>query len=195
MPILEVSDFLSLYFYYGFFMKFIRSIQIRKFRSIKSITNGFYPDSLTLLVGNNDHGKSNILRSLNLFFNGETDYGAPFRFDDDYCFMADSGTGTRREVRIDLTIDPPSDRFRNAEPIRWTKKWKMDGSVIEARTVISTGEDLSRSSNIYKWMDKIRYRYVPAVKGKEYFSILMSLLHDVLSESYEDDLGEQGQRF
>ena len=94
-------------------MQIIRSVEIRKFRSIKSVTgtSKFNPTHLNVIVGKNDQGKSNVLRALNLFFNNETDSGVAFRFDDDYCYRANTGTGTRREVRIDLVIDPPKARF------------------------------------------------------------------------------------
>lgn len=176
-------------------MQIIKSIQIRKFRSIKSLTRDLAPSHLNILVGQNDKGKSNILRALNLFFNNETDAGQQFRFEDDYCYHADTGTGTRREIRIDLEIDPPKGRFKHAKPLRWTKHWKRDGSIIEERVVIETGDALSASNNVSKWLDKLRYRYVPAIKGKDYFTLLMGELHDVLHEAHQDVLSTQGEEF
>lgn len=176
-------------------MQIIKSIQIRKFRSIKSLTRDLMPSHLNIFVGQNDKGKSNILRALNLFFNNETDAGQAFRFEDDYCYHADTGTGTRREIRIDLEIDPPRGRFKHAKPLRWTKHWKRDGSIIQERVVIETGEKLSASNNVSKWLDKLRYRYVPAIKGKDYFTILMGELHDVLNEAHRDVLAHQGEEF
>lgn len=176
-------------------MEIITSVQIRKFRSIKSLVRGFNPTHLNILVGQNDQGKSNILRALNLFFNNETDIGQAFRFDDDYCFHANTGTGTRREIRIDLTITPPRRRFKHARPLKWVKKWRRDGSIDEKRIYIDTNEELSPRNNVSKWMDKLRYRYVPAIKGQEYFSNLMGELHDVLHEAHETVLTEQGEEF
>ncbi|MBE4043191.1 ATP-binding protein, partial [Vibrio parahaemolyticus] len=177
-------------------MEIIQSIQIRKFRSLKSMTNKeLLVTDLNIFVGHNDQGKSNILRALNLFFNNETDMGARFRFNEDYCFHANKGKGTRVEVRIDLVINPPKHRFKHAKPLLWTKKWKQDGSIIETRRYIETGDELSQKDNVYKWLDKIRYRYVPAVKGQDYFSNLMGELHDVLNEAHENILNSQGEDF
>lgn len=176
-------------------MQIIQSIEVRKFRSIKWLGYKFIASDMTILVGQNDNGKSNILRALNLFFNGETDRGQLFRFEDDYCYHADSGTGTRKEVRIDIVINPPSHRFKNARPVKWVKQWKRDGSVVEGRYYLSDGKELSRSENISKWMDKIAYRYVPAVKGKEYFNSLMGELYDVLNEAHSDVLKNQSSGF
>lgn len=173
-------------------MKILHSIEIKKFRSIKSIGRELSVSDLNIIVGQNDNGKSNILKALNLFFNKETDPGSAFRFDDDYCYHANSGTGTRREIRIDLIIDPPAHRFKNAKRLRWRKQWKQDGSIIESRIFWDDGSEISRSDNVYKWLDKIKYRYVPAVKGKDYFNSLMGELYDVLSEAHGDVLQNQG---
>lgn len=57
----------------------IKSIHVENFRSIKSIDAEL--SQLAIFVGKNDCGKSNILRALNLFFNGETNPGVEFAFD------------------------------------------------------------------------------------------------------------------
>ena len=176
-------------------MEIIKSIKIRKFRSIKSLTKNLNPKNLNVFVGQNDRGKSNVLRALNLFFTGMTDAGTPFRFDDDYCYHANTGKGTRWEIRIDLIIQPPEARFKHAKPVLWTKRWKRDGSVVEEKTEAATGKALAATNNVSKWLNKIRYRYVPAIKGPEYFSMLMGELHDVLHESHGQVLKNQGQGF
>lgn len=48
------------------FMQFIKQIDIRKFRSINGLTKIKTTD-LNIFVGQNDQGKSNVLRALNLF--------------------------------------------------------------------------------------------------------------------------------
>lgn len=176
-------------------MEIIKTIEIRKFRSIKSLTSELHPTDLNIFVGRNDQGKSNILRALNLFFNNETEIGQPFRFEDDYCYHANKGTGTRIEVRIDLIIEPPRNRFKDAKLLRWTKKWKRDGIIVEDRIFVNNGQKIASQSNIYRWLDKLKYRYVPAIKGAEYFSTLMGELHDVLNESHSEELQRQGERF
>ena len=176
-------------------MEIIKSVQIRKFRSLTSITKGLDLSHLNIFVGQNDQGKSNVLRALNLFFNSETDMGARFRFAEDYCYHSSTGKGARHEIRIDLYISPPEHRFKNAELVHWTKKWKKDGSVVEERKFYQSGKVLNPSENIYKWLDKIRYRYIPAIKGQNYFSSLMGELHDVLNEAHEAVLSSQGEDF
>ncbi len=55
-------------------MKLIQQIKIENFRSIEieTIQN---VGEFNILVGKNSSGKSNVLRALNLFFNGEVEPG------------------------------------------------------------------------------------------------------------------------
>src|SRR3546814_246301 len=159
-------------------MSFIKTVRIRNFRSIRDAE--FDVGNLNIFVGQNDAGKSNILRALNLFFNGDTDYGQPFRFDFDYSKSAVAGKGKAQEVAIDLIMLPPPKRFSNAEPILWRKRWRRDGTRHDEPIFVKGGREIGPRSNIVNWLDKLIFRYVPAVKGEEYFSKLMGELHDVL---------------
>ncbi len=176
-------------------MQIIKFLEIKNFRSIKSTSTPIELSDLNILVGQNDNGKSNILRALNLFFNNQTDVDQDFRFGEDYCYHANSGTGSRREIKISITIEPPKSRFKNADTVKWTKRWKLDGSIIEDRIYVRSNKDLASSDNISKWLDKLKYRYVPAIKGREYFNALMGELHDVLNEAHGTLMANQGQGF
>lgn len=64
----------------------ITSIRIKNFRSIKNAL--IKVKDMNIFVGLNDVGKSNVLKALNLFFNGNTDYDTPFDFKKDFsCFL------------------------------------------------------------------------------------------------------------
>lgn len=65
----------------GFVTATIRLIRIENFRSIRSLEADL--SRFAIFVGKNDSGKSNILRALNLFFNGYTNPGTEFSFDED----------------------------------------------------------------------------------------------------------------
>ena len=65
-------------------MQIIDKIEINYFRSVYSITLNKCND-VNVIVGSNDAGKSNILKSLNLFFNNETDPHQDFDFLRDLC--------------------------------------------------------------------------------------------------------------
>ena len=69
-------------------MRIIEKIEIKSFRSFcnrKGDKSEIYKISdLNIFSGSNDSGKSNILRALNLFFNGQTSPGRFFSFEQDY---------------------------------------------------------------------------------------------------------------
>ena len=62
----------------------IKTIQIKNFRSIR--TAKIDCRNMNILVGQNDVGKSNVLKALNLFFNGKTDYETEFDFKHDFSY-------------------------------------------------------------------------------------------------------------
>jgi len=64
-------------------MKFITNIHIEGFRSIREADTTLDAD-LTAFAGLNNSGKSNVLRSLNAFFNDETDSGQSLNVGRDY---------------------------------------------------------------------------------------------------------------
>ena len=62
----------------------IKSIRIKNFRSIRNEL--IEAKNMNIFVGLNDAGKSNVLKALNLFFNGQTDYGVMFDFKKDFSY-------------------------------------------------------------------------------------------------------------
>lgn len=69
-------------------MKIIRQIEIKNFRSFGNRKRESYKvyktTDLNIVSGANDSGKSNILRALNLFFNGHTNLNEFFDFERDF---------------------------------------------------------------------------------------------------------------
>ena len=64
-------------------MQLIKSVEIKYLRSIHRLRLSTLGD-LTVFSGANDVGKSNLLRSLNLFFNNEVDWRQPIDFYQDF---------------------------------------------------------------------------------------------------------------
>ena len=64
----------------------IKRIKIKNFRSIVDLD--LKVKKMNIFVGLNDVGKSNVLKALNLFFNGETEPGALYDFEADYSKFA-----------------------------------------------------------------------------------------------------------
>ncbi len=69
-------------------MKLIKQIEIKNFRSFGNRKKESYKvykvTDLNIISGANDSGKSNILRALNLFFNGQTNLNEFFNFERDF---------------------------------------------------------------------------------------------------------------
>src|SRR3546814_18243751 len=68
-------------------------------------------DGHTVFIGKNSSGKSNVLRALNLFFNGETSPGLPVDFDVDLHFRPSRRQKKIIEVTVGFSL-PVGFRFR-----------------------------------------------------------------------------------
>src|SRR3546814_6407704 len=74
-------------------------------------------DGHTVFIGKNSSGKSNVLRALNLFFNGETSPGLPVDFDVDLHFRPSRRQKKIIEVTVGFSL-PLGIRFRQGlEPL------------------------------------------------------------------------------
>lgn len=170
-------------------MKIIESIRIKYYRSILNTTRGnqthLVTSDLNIIVGSNDAGKSNYLRALNLFFNNNSEQGTPFCFWTDY---SNQRHGIRREenrIEIELIINPPKKQsFKNNGRVSWLKVWK-EGSIIpyeKIKYLDGSSFTSNKRSSYYKWLKKIKFRYIPAIKSEQYFNDLMYDLYDVLQK-------------
>ena len=161
-------------------MKIIKSVRIENFRSFSKIGEVLHPQDLNIIVGKNDIGKSNFLKALNLFFNGETEIGNLFRFVDDYSKYATVAKKKAKEIKIEITFNTP-DRFKNKENLVWTKVWREEG-LFKDTLLDENRKEPEKRNGAPQWVRKIHYNYVPAIRGNEYFNYLMGELHDVLGE-------------
>jgi energy-coupling factor transporter ATP-binding protein EcfA2 len=171
----------------------IVSVRIQNFRSIVKMTKeDFTPNNLNIIVGNNDMGKSNLLKALNLFFNNQTDLDKPYRFEDDFSFYAQTGKGKAKEILIELVLQPP---FANTKQVVWKKTWRQEqNTAFENEYKYIDKTDIGKS-NTRQWLNKLIFEYVPAVKGQTYFSHLMGKLHDVLNKVYENKFKTDSSKF
>lgn len=144
----------------------IQKIHIKNFRSIVDETIEL--SDFNCFVGKNDSGKSNVLKALNLFFNGETDYNTNFDFNSDYSKFAKRGAKQAREITIELDVVVP-ESFKETGIKTWSKTWRADG--LHDNNFSSLFGAGSRGSTLF---NRIRYLYIPAVKSSEYFKSLLS---------------------
>ena len=175
-------------------MLMITGIEIRNFRSIGRMKLNC--EDITTFIGENDAGKSNILRALNLFFNNETDYGHPFDFKHDWNRNAKEVRGKPNEIRIALTLRLPSGYIRPNLPkfVRWEKSWREFG-LKNSKQQYENKKRFTARSRIPSLLSGIRFLYVPAVKDRNFFARLQGDLYEVLAEVEDNDLRESARYF
>ncbi len=169
----------------------ITAVHIQNFRSIASFKNAV--SDLNVFVGQNDEGKSNFLRALDLFFNHAREGGFDLVWDRDYCRYASERKGRAKEITVELEVTPPIS-FSKREPILWRKVWRRDG--LHAESIKHVGGDpLSPKSKLAPFLRSMRFDYVPAIKSPEFFGALLSSLHDMLEATVEEKVRSASRAF
>lgn len=181
-------------------MLLIRKVKIRYFRSVYTAALEKC-DSLNVISGSNDAGKSNILKALNLFFNGNTDWNTPFDFYND--FSVQRLEQVRKEtvkgkqfVSIDVDFERPVN-YKHSLPQTFTvtRTWLRDSGryteshnleyLANRKALPSTFETAKRF--LSQFLNRIHFEYVPAVKDRAYFAHLLSTLQARLLDSPLDN--------
>lgn len=174
----------------------IKNILIKNFRSIHSLT--IDSNALTTFVGPNDVGKSNLLRALNLFFNGYTDHGIPFSFDKDFNKYAKPGTNKAKQIEIELTIALPVSFQKQGKPnlVTWKKVWREGGLHLPLlKQRYTDGSEFSSYSKIPTFLERLAFYYVPAIKDRHFFTDLQGQMYDILAEAAESTLRDSAKDF
>ncbi len=168
----------------------IQKVHIKNFRSIVDETIDF--TDFNCFVGKNDSGKSNVLKALNLFFNDETDFNMPFDFERDYSQFAKRGQKQAKEISIALDIMVPNTFIEHGIKT-WKKTWRVDGLNSD-----NIDKLFNRASRGTTWLQRIQYRYVPAVKSNDYFKTLLEDLYESMTDAANSALkdlnGEYSKR-
>lgn len=169
----------------------ITKIEIRNFRSARNLS--LSPGTLAVLVGKNDSGKSNILRALNLFFNGKTVPSKELDFNTDHNIF-NQPNRRAKEISVKLEISmPESYRATNGDYVIWERRWREEGLVHDKyvgkrrtpgpRGGVSLADvDIPDRSNVHALLRNINFVYIPAIKDLEYFSELRASIYNVIAE-------------
>lgn len=185
----------------------IRSIEIKNFRSIKKL-NAEITD-FSVFVGDNDAGKSNILRALNLFFNNETERGRPFDFLSDFNFHRARQAKRAPEIDITVTLELPAGyHATNGQFIRWRKRWRREGLVdsrdyvgirkVERRGRRAAGFEeiaIPEKSNAHTLLQRIDFEYVPAIRSEDFLASLRGRIFRVISDAAEENVRASSDAF
>jgi len=170
---------------------YVDEIEIKNFRSIMSASVKL--KNLSIFVGDNDSGKSTILKAANLFFNGKTEHSSFFNFETDYSHYANPGSKQAKEVLVRLKINVPR-TYKESGRLIWTKKWRATG-FHEETLKLESGQSIGDRSKLPNWVRRIKYNYVPAIKGEQFFSDLLGDLYNVLSRTINKDLNAAASDF
>jgi hypothetical protein len=161
-------------------VQLLTNVCVFDFRSISSVE--IDPGALTALIGGNGSGKSNLLRALNLFFNGEVEPGQPVDLRRD--FHKPWRTTRDRTIAVRVTFQLPphfsihqklreslaSVGIEEGKTFSLEKQWERDAireGLISESTWISFGEDASElvdaqgARNANRFLQLIRFRYIP----------------------------------
>lgn len=164
-------------------MRLIDRVEVAYFRSLHSADISDVGD-LNILFGRNDSGKSNVLRALNVFFNGETDVDVEpdFRIDLSDIRRAQAQRGASKQffsVRVHFRV--PSNYRRSLGRTVWVKRqWNRDGEVTETYTKgLTTGSRIQLS----KFLSSIDFTYIRAIKDAETFSGIVQRMYDAAAGS------------
>ena len=175
----------------------IRSLTIRNFRSIIELTMD--ATDLTVIVGDNDCGKSNVLRALNLFFNGHTNPDTPFNFPDDYNRFAEPKAKRAPEIEVQIDLElPRSYRENNGDLVRWRKQWRSDGlqgdddywgirlaKKKRGNGFTETVVPIDGRSRVPALLSRVQFEYVPAVRSADFFKTLRGRIFKVIATASE----------
>jgi len=160
-------------------MKIISKIEINYFRSIYSVILPKNND-INVLIGGNDSGKSNILKALNLFFNHQTELQTGFNFSSDLSRLREEqarATKGRAFLWVRITFNNFLKWKSLPEEFAVKKTWNRYSP--QAADTYPTG--ISQST-IARFLNKISFHYIPAVRGRDIFSHYLNALHDALVE-------------
>jgi len=208
-------------------MKIIEKIEIKHFRSfdggkdqVKVKIDNL--SDLNVFSGANDSGKSNVLRALNLFFNGEISPGITFDKNRDFSKIV----STRLDEDIDRRKkeqkkgvkgkdEKPKELRRSDEfisvKLHFNNKRKQRGlpekfwvTKLYSQKNSFQGEyiyqpDHKGNAQVTRFLSTFQFEYVPAIKDKSYFNHLFEKLQTYLFEKedkrHNNKFAESSKRF
>jgi AAA15 family ATPase/GTPase len=171
-------------------MKYIEKVDIQYFRSLKDSKIKDLKE-LNIFSGKNDSGKSNVLKAFDLFFNSK-----------DTNFLLDYNKERLQEVRsesvkgkqyISIKIHFLNPGGFSSLPAKFymVRVWDRTGKIVtekhNLKQQFDAGKIKSKSYNrclggLTKFLNRIEYTYVPAVKDERFFYYLLELLQRILFE-------------
>lgn len=132
------------------------------------------------------------------FFKGKTDHALLFNFDMDYNSFAPIKINKAKEIIVELIIELADTYKRDgySEYIVWRKVWRTSGLHLDGCFYRYTDkQEFPARSRIPNMLEKIVYNYVPAIKDKDFFTVLQGQVYDVLQTVAEKNLRKSASSF
>ncbi|MCL2654518.1 MAG: ATP-binding protein [Coriobacteriia bacterium] len=165
-------------------MKYISKIEIKRFRSFGR--SQIDTEDICIYSGKNNSGKSNILRALNLFFNGETNYDSQYDYSRDYNKAYTESAGGRWSVKITLHFEPQGAGYLRY-PFSISKEFDVSGqpnpeyhSTDEAINERLEAHDGNTIRQFTRYLNSIEYYYIPAVRDKAFVHHFLTNFESVI---------------
>jgi predicted ATP-dependent endonuclease of OLD family len=120
---------------------YIRSIKVKNFRTLQRESGVFemeFDSKFQIIAGANNSGKSNLLRSLNLFFNGCMEEDKPYSKERDLPFHKGkhgSGSPINMEIEVDLYLE--DDEIKRIKDLN---KFVITQNIIRTKRLFKEGE-------------------------------------------------------
>jgi len=164
-------------------LKLIKRVEVSYFRSIyKARLDNL--QGVNVLFGRNDSGKSNVLRALNLFFNNKTNPGQRFNFDRDFCHARLAEANPTRDIRkfayVKLWFATPASWQASLGEEFWVKKQWSITRESDPHFESSIGKR-KLQQYLTRFLNQIRFHYVPAIKDRRIFERLQGEIYNVIS--------------
>lgn len=169
-------------------MHLVEEIEISYFRSFYKFRFKDLKD-LNVIFGKNDAGKSNIIRAINLFFSGETDHLRRFEFPIDFsekrASEATESDDVRKFLYVKITFNTPiSYRPSLGERFYVKRQWTVSRG-LDFHEEVSTSIPSNRRHIVTRFINKVRFIYIPAIKDIRIFEMLLTNIHSTISLSEE----------
>lgn len=167
-------------------MKKISKIEIKNFRSIKTETVNSLSD-LNVFSGCNDVGKSNVLRALDMFFNKKKiDFYEEFNIER----KAEIKQLRQKQV-ISVKVYFINDTYKNLPKNffvkrTWDKSGEMSSQTDDTETWRKTQSGISSiqvRTALSMYLNKFRFKYIPAIKENSCFSSLLVELYNAIVDN------------
>lgn len=185
----------------------MQSVRVERFRSIRDATLNDLGD-FSVLAGSNNAGKSNFLRALNLFYNGQVEPLRPLDIGTDY-YRPERRSKKKKAIRVTVAFNlPDTFKFRKGleaadqmlgREFTLCKEWTIGAS--KPAIYLNNSDapvDSEAEGRVSDFLNLISYRYIPnRVIPTEVILREQQALRDVLIRrlaSYRDESNQVFQR-